>query len=250
MNRGQLRLEVRRVLGELTESTSLWTDNEINDWLNEGAMIMTAIAQPYECFHAFTCALQPGSTTAYLAEYPLGEDVDEVFAVWINDGTEERPLRRAGKISGIRETGVPSHFYLRGITDQTMELRDGGFSIQPINPAVGRGRFVLGLNPAPAGAYVARIAYYGRHFLMKNDFEVPLIPPEYRRGLVNYAESMARQKDDDPEKAAQCLQSFSNFAEKLKARMVDRGDETEMPSAMLWEEEPFGGKIELGWSTG
>lgn len=247
LNRGQMRLEVRRAVGELTESTSLYTDAELNDWLNEAAVVMTSIAQPFESFFSFTCSLQPGSSSAYLAEYPLPETVDEIFAVSYSDGGRQVPLKRADNITGIRIEGQPSHFYTRYLSKQTAELRDTGIVVQPIKPD-GKARMVLGIYPAPSSAYVMTVSYYARHFAMDSDFEVPIIPPEYRRGLIKYVEALAREKDDDVDLANVCRTHFGNFADQLKSRVANQGQEVELPCATIVDDDVFDG-YQVHWST-
>ena len=111
MNLGQLRREVRRILQEPTED--LWEDDELNDYLNEAATVMTADCQPLQ-------AVASLSSVTGQQEYLLPSDVDEVFAVGYQIGNvfvQLEPTNPRIATQDARYLGIPNKFWVRAATN-------------------------------------------------------------------------------------------------------------------------------------
>lgn len=224
MNRGQLRKEVRRILQEPSETTaSLWTDEEINDWLNEAAVVMTSEASPIQDI----CVI---NSVHGQQEYPLPPQVNEIFSVSYQYGNGLQPLTPVNPRIGSensRYLGVPAHFYVRAFTPNTNNRTSSGLAdVDPIDPQNSKAHsMVLGLSPLPqASSNQIVIHFYAEHFRMSNDADVPIIPVDCQRGLIAYAVAMAKQKEQAYGEITQVyMPQFTDFVGKLKKKNIDRG---------------------------
>lgn len=230
MNRGELRLAVRRALDAVND-TRFFSDAEINDALNEGLQTLCAIAESLQAAHQFTTELEPGSTN-FKQEYALPDDVLEVFAVALNNG-DVRDLDEisAGRaLVGARGAGVPTHYYLRGYTKDRFQIQQSSIEKKPAergsNPPA---RFVLGFDPPPAGEYLITVFYFSVHDRMESDADIPSIPVWCHRALVKYAESLMCEKDSAKAEADRAMMKFNEYAEKLRDRMITRGSANRLP---------------------
>ncbi len=221
MNRGQLRREVRRILQE--PEAALWEDDELNDYLNEAAAVMTADCMPLQAVATLT-------TTSGQQEYELPSDVDEIFAIGYQVGNVFQDLTPCNPQVGTQDSrylGVPSQFYVRSLTAHKMNrLSTGLMDIDPVNDQNGNAvTMMLGLNPAPSESdKQVVIQYYANHFRMTNDLDIPVIPLFAQRGLIAYAVAQAKYKEQAYAEIGQVyMPIFNEFTQKLRTKNMDRG---------------------------
>lgn len=224
MNLGQLRREVRRILQEPTEtSVSLWEDSELNDYLNEAAVIMCAEAQPIQDVRVLT-------SVQGQQEYPLDDDIKEIFSISYQYSNGLVPLCPTNPSVGSEDSrylGLPSHFYVRAMTPNTNNRTSAGLAdVDPINAQNSKQhRMVLGLNPLPqsSGNQIV-VHFFASHFKMTSDVDVPVISADCQRGLVAYAVAMAKYKEQAYGEINQIyLPMFQEFTKQLKKKNIDRG---------------------------
>lgn len=232
MNLAQMRLEVRRAIDELT--ASFWTDQEITDWLNEGAKIMCSDAQPIQ-------ATKQILTVQSQQEYDLGQDVDEIFGVTYLRSTlfQLKPIDQRQVQFGNPLTGLPQYYYIRQVSSQFAgQVSGGGQQVTNVNADPTVGTTVLGLWPiSSANSEQITISYFARHFNMTNDKDVSPIPLEFHRGIVSYAIAMAKMKDEAYGEASQVfLPMFQQFKDRLKEKMMNRGQEAAFPKVQMRDE--------------
>ena len=255
MNLAQLRREVRRKLNE--SSADLWTDEMINDWLNEGVRTMIVIAQPLQTAFQFYPSLRSGSTSEYKGEYVLPADVDEVYAVTINSGVtlelklvDERVVR-----DGSRSAGTPEYCYIKDQTLVTTEQISAapGIAIAAVNSEnPNDARKVLGLWPAPSVATTAiSVFYFSKGFDMSNDNQIPhAIPLAFHRGIIHYATSLAKEIEEASAEADREMGKFQEYAKALKEKMISRGQQMEFPKVNEREDYDDNGlDFQVGYVT-
>lgn len=221
MNLGQLRREVRRILQEPTKD--LWEDDELNDYLNEAATVMTADCQPLQ-------AVASLSSVTGQQEYLLPSDVDEVFAVGYQIGNvfvQLEPTNPRIATQDARYLGIPNKFWVRAATNVSLNRgSDGLLDVDPINPQnQNKTGKMLGLSATPSetGKQIV-IQYYANHFRMTNDLDIPVIPVFAMRGLIAYAVSIAKQKEQDYAAISKVyMPIYQDFTAKLRKKNVDRG---------------------------
>lgn len=238
MNRGQMRLEVRRQLGEPV--ADLWSDEELNDWLNEGAMLMASESEALQAFFQKTC-------TSGTGEYLLPANVSKVTAVKYFNGTllTLRPTDPALlNMDGDQPTGTPTLFYVRQYVSQTaFQGTDGDIDLANVSENANAGRSVLGFWAIPGSSTdTFTVFYIPRHFLMASDGDVSPIPIEYHRGIIAYATALAKEKEEAYAEANEIFYpKFKDFKEKLKREMVARGQVQAFNKAKVVDEMPFNG---------
>ena len=224
MNRGQLRKEVRRILQEPLETTaSLWTDEELNDYLNEAAVVMTSEAQPIQD----VCVLL---SVQGQQEYPLPPQVHEIYSISFQHGNSLQPLTPVNPRVGSeysRYLGIPCSFYVRAMTPNLNNRATTGLAdVDPIDSQNSKVHsMVLGLSPLPqsTGNQIV-IQFYADHFVMTNDLDVPIIPVDCQRGLIAYAVAIAKQKEQAyGEITTVYMPQFQEFMSRLKKKNIDRG---------------------------
>lgn len=227
MNLQQMILEARRALDGLTDQ--FWTDSELTDWLNEGAKIMAADAQPIQ-------SIKQISSVANRQEYDLGPDVDEIYAVKYFKGGNLYDLHNVQQAAvqwGGTQSGHPLCFYTRVVTSQTAgQGTDGDIDLGDTDyPAT----TVLGLHPIPSTAgETLTIFYFARHMNMKFPKDVSPIPLEFHRGIVAYAIALGKMKEEAYAEATNVyMPIFNEFKERLKTKMINRGQETNFPKAKI-----------------
>ena len=235
MNLGQMRLEVRRAIAEL--AADLWSDSEINDWLNEGAKIMVSNAQNIQAMHQFT-------TVAGTQEYSLPDDIDELFAAtYYNNGIIQLAPADARNIQqGTNFTGISRWFYTRTSTAQTSGQGASGITLGTVDAANPRlPHLVLGLYPIPAAATQVTVFYYSRHYTMRTDGSVPAVPPEFRRGIIAYATALAKEKEMAYGEADRKRKEFQEFADRLREKMVTDCQDIAFPTVRTDDDQvPYG----------
>lgn len=257
MNRGQLRREVRRKLNE--SSADLWTDDAINDWLNEAVRTMIVISQPLQTAFQFYPSLRDGSTGEYKSEYVLPLDVDEVYQVTAHNGSNF-PLQLVDEsviADGTRVSGSPEYCYIKDSTTVTVEPLSvaPGLAIKALNSDDGQvSRKVLGLYPVPSTAESAiTVFYFSKGCDMTNDNQIPhAIPLAFHRGLVHYATSLAKEIEEASAEADREMGKFQEYAKALKEKMIARGQQMEFPRVCESEDNglPSGGSnFQVGWAT-
>lgn len=234
MNLQQMRLEVRRAIDEITPN--FWTDAEINAWLNEGAKLMCMSAQPLQATHQFM-------TVANKQEYPLPPDVDEIINVSIAAGGSVRNMQlvdpRYVQI-GTSSTGAPESCYLRTLAQHLTDHAANNLQINQVNtldPTTHA--MVLGLYPVPGAAYPVTVQYFSRHFEMVGDAAVSPVPPEFHRGIIAFAVSLAKEKDGAYAEAKIYEQRFFDYSMRLKEKMQNQGQQQHFPKMRLTDELPF-----------
>lgn len=241
MNRGQMRLEVRRAIGELT--ADLWSDSEINDWLNEGAKILISNSQALQAIYQLT-------TVAAQQEYVLPDFIDEVFNLTLNyNGLRSLTNVRPEQVQlGTFMQGIPGWFYTRYLSQQTGDQTSSGITVDDVDPQGQHSKFVLGLFPCPNSALQLTVSYYARHFEMKTDGAVPQVPPEFRRGIVAYATALAKEKEGAYGEADRKRKEFSDFSDRLREKMICDG-QSEFPCVTTDEDEPLYGDVIIKFGT-
>jgi len=223
MNRGQLRTQVRLILQEPAETTnSLWTDSEINDYLNEAAEVICADVQPIQAVELLT-------STAGVQEYLLPDTVKEVFAVSYLSGNNLIPLNPTNPHYATEDTpyrGIPDLYYTRAYTRKTANrATDGTMDLDDVTATANEHRIVLGLVPAPSATGAQIVAQtYSKHYTMSSDSDNPIIPIESQRAIIAYAVAMAKQKEQAyAEITTVYMPMFKDFKDQLKKKMIDRG---------------------------
>ncbi len=237
MNLQQMILEVRRAVNEIT--ADFWSDAEITDYLNEGAKIMCAEAQPLQAFFQQTL-------TAGTQEYVLPEDFDEVYSVALYHSAniyQLKPTSPEAAQFGNRIQSIPEYFYIRKQVAATAgQQSDGSIAVAAINDNPNAGKSVLGLWAIPNAADVLTVFYFSRHFQMRLPSDVSPIPTEYHRGPVAYAIAMCKQKDEAyGEMNTIYLPMFQQFTDKLKRKMASRGQAMEFPKVKVLGENDYSG---------
>lgn len=239
MNRGQMRLEVRRQLGEPV--ADLWSDEELNDWLNEGAMLMASASEALQAFYQRTC-------TSGVGEYLLPSSVAKVMGVKYYNGTLTtlRPTdpSLAEVPDGDQPVGTPTLYYVRQYVSQTAyQGTDGDIDLANVSENENAGRSVLGLWAIPGSSTDTFTVYFiPRHFLMVADGDVSPIPMEYHRGIIAYATALAKEKEEAYAEANEIFYpKFKEFNEKLKREMIARGQVQAFQKAKVVDEQPIGG---------
>lgn len=243
MNLGQLRLEVRRALHEL--EADLFSDNEINDWLNEAAKIMVSNAQPVQAIHQFT-------TVASQQEYLLPVDLDEIFNVTHYDtGVNNLRYVQPNQVQiGGDQTGVPGFFYIRNQALKTGQMTSTGLTVADANMSdPGIARTVIGLFPVPSAAKQVTVFYYSRHGQMQNDGAIPMVPPEFRRGLVCYAVALGKEKESAYAEADRHRKMFQDFSDRLREKMICDGQDMGFPCVELDDDQPMYGDVIIKFGT-
>lgn len=234
MNLQQMILEVRRAVDE--PQPDFFTDQELTDWLNEGAKIMASDAQPLQTVYQFT-------TTNAVQEYPLPQDTDEIFGVSYYRSSTLYQLRpvdvRVVQFASV-VTSLPVNFYLRSVTNQLAPQTTSG--IVPENYATNPTTYglVLGLYPLPSNSTdTVTVSYYAKHNNMRFPYDVSPIPLEFHRGIVAYSIAMAKGKDSAyGEMNNVYLPLFQQFKDRLKEKMANRGQEMEFPKMKINDESP------------
>lgn len=238
MNRGQMRLEVRRAIAELT--ADLWSDAEINDWLNEGAKIMVSNAQSVQAMYQLT-------TVAGQQEYLLPEDVDEIFSVTYFDAGVQQliPIDARQVQIGTNQSGNPRWFYTRNQSLQTGQMSSTGITVADVSESEGQvPRLIIGLFPLPSAAKQLTVFYYARHYNMRVDGAVPAVPPEFRRGIVQYATALAKEKEMAYAEADRCRKMFQDYSDRLREKMICDGQDIAFPCVQTDEDVvPYGDVI-------
>lgn len=223
MNLGQLRQEVRRILQEPAETTSsLWTDAELTDYLNEAAEVICADVQPIQAVELLT-------SVSGQQEYLVPSTVKEIFAVSYQMNNALLPLEPTNPhpaIEGTPYRGVPSLYYAREYTRKTANRNtDGTMDLDDVTATANEHRLVIGLVPAPnASGRQIVLQTYSKHYTMSDDTDTPIIPIESQRALIAYAVSMAKQKEQAyAEITTVYMPMFKDFKDQLKKKMIDRG---------------------------
>lgn len=237
MNRGQMRLEVRRQLGEPV--ADLWSDEELNDWLNEGAMLMAGESEALQAFFQKT-------TTSGVGEYLLPSVVAKVTAVKYFGSSimTLRPIDPALASIGNQVTGTPTHYYIRQFVSQTAyQGSDGDIDIANVSENENAGRTVIGFWSIPGSSTdTFTVFYIPRHFLMMTDGDVSPIPMEFHRGIIAYATALAKEKEEAYAEANEVFYpKFKDFKDQLKRDMVARGQVQAFRKAIVADENPYGG---------
>lgn len=228
MQLSQMRLEVRRAIDELTED--FWSDDEIDAWLNEGAKVMVSIATPLQSGYQFDT--DPG-----IQEYVLPDEVDEIFAVAINySGLRQLRPTLAERVQWSQSyTGIPAEFYTRYLSLKT-QMHDGtGITVDAAG-GTNEQKFVLGLHPIPSGENQVTVSYFAKHYTMTQDTDVPQVPVEFHRGIVNYAIHLAKEKDEAYAEADRNLEKFKNYCDRLRDKMISQGQEMSFPTVVIAED--------------
>jgi hypothetical protein len=238
MNLGYMRRHLREMLKEPDPDNSLWTDLTLNEWLNEGAKMMTSSAQQNESACQFLCKLKPGSTTDYQREYILPDDFDEAISASLYNGIE-LALRHKDVQPSIRNNnfcGVPTHFYIRERTKKRIETDASGITITDIDSRK-KARKMFGLDPRPTSAFPVTITYLALQPWMHVDSDEPTIPYEFRRGIIEYAAAQAFKSDEMYAQANLAMGEYSAYMEKLRDKMINRGQEMDFPTVKIRDEE-------------
>lgn len=230
MNRGAMRREVRRFLGEPV--ADLWSDAEINDWLNEGAVLMCAESESLQAFYK-------KQTTANQQEYELPKNCDTVYSVkyFVSDLYDLIQTDATSQI-GDRTSGKPSHYYLRQYVNQTAgQASDGNLTLTDLGDSPNDTGSVIGFIDTPsASTHYFIVLYFAKHYLMTADADVPVIPYEFRRGIIAYATAMGKMKEEAYGEANDIyLPMFESFKNKLKRKMTHRGI-TQFPKTKIVDE--------------
>ncbi len=220
MNLGQIRKEVRRILGEPTPS--LWLNDELNDYINEACKVMISEAQPAQAVWAKVI-------TAGSQEIILPSDCDEVFGVSIKRSNTIYHLERMSPVEaldGAYYSGIPSRFYVRSNSPvMAPKESDGSLAVAPIDAGDNNiKRQVLGLMPVPSQADTVYVSYYQSHYIMQSDADYPAIDTAFHRGIIAYAIAMAKQKEEAYAEISQVyMPQFAEFMKRFKRKAMNGG---------------------------
>lgn len=238
MNRGQMRLEVRRQLGEPV--ADLWSDAELNDWLNEGAMLM---ANESEALQAFWQKTATSGVGEYLLPYPVAKVLAvKYFNGTLNTLTPTDPS--LAHLDGDQPTGTPTLYYVRQYVSQTAyQGTDGDIDLANVSDNPNVGRSVIGFWAVPGSSTDTFTVYYiPRHFSMVSDGDVSPIPMEYHRGIIAYATALAKKKEEAYAEANEIFYpEFKEFKDRLKREMIARGQVQSFQKAKIVDEINRGG---------
>src|SRR3984957_1817356 len=222
MNLGQLRFALRRDIGEL--NPRLWTNAELNDWLNEAAQVMSAEC---ECFQRTIQAMwNPNYFYNNGQEMVLPNDFLAAIDVkWLQGSLfDQEPSNFWDDQGNALVKGTPFRYYIKQGVDELTPQGPTSPNIPPsplpATPGVGdQPTAVFGLYPQPSqGQGPLTIFYLARHPQMTNDAQTPKIPIEFHRGLVEYAKVFAKESEGAIDEADRALKKYSDFKERLKER--------------------------------
>lgn len=233
---GGLRFHLREALKEPNPDDSLWTDQVLNSWLNEGAFQMAEMAQPEECIYSFATVYENGSTSSYAREYEMPAGTNDIFGVSLWNGMNH-DLHLVDQVRALQNnqiTGVPTRFYIRK-SRQVAETSAAGIAVTKNQK--NQMRFYIGLDPKPSGEFPVSVFHYADHFYMHNDADVPIIPPAFRRGIIYYAKYLAHESDDMEALANLARSQFNNYVELLKAKRISAGQQMEFPKVRIRDED-------------
>lgn len=250
MNRAQMRLEVRRALQAVGDT--FWSDEEINDWLNEGLAVMCEGSHPIQAFHSFSTSLLPGSTTQYRQEYPMPLDYDQLTRVAITYGGVVTDLKKADAKrfqQGMSGVGVPYCFWTRQYANKAVSLTNTGLTANQINSDnENAAKTVLGLYPCPALVMTVNVWYLAKHFVMTKDDDACILPLEFQRGPIKYAEALGKEKEGATMEADRAMALFNGYKDRLKDHGISSGQLNEFPKVQVTDDEPEDfGEVYLGW---
>lgn len=203
---------VRRIIGEVSVQ-KYFTDAEITDYLNDGQRLMVEVAQPLQIFYQF-------STNINQQEYLLPATVDQVFDVALYYGSlfhlqwiDPRLIQQ-----GVGFPGRPDHYYTRQYAKQTAGQTVGsstsGITVAEQFPNFSSAEqygTMLGLYPIPNAVAQCTVSYYSQALDMVNNADQPVIPFQFREGLVAYAVHKCKEKDDAYAESNLYLEKFDQF---------------------------------------
>lgn len=248
-----MRTEVRRALFEMT--ADLFTDAEITAWLNEAAKTMVKIAKPVDVAYSFN-PTQIGVTGVYNHEYAMPEGCDEIFEVFLENTDNQLtplPLKSYKSLHATtgNASGVPAWCYTRKYSFTYTRRTTSGIDTTAISGVTEESqepRIILGLYPKPTSTTpTIWVHYYGRHFTMAQDADVPVVPYEYRRGMVHYATAMAMIKDAANMDSDWHMGKFTNYANQFKEDMISKGQDLSFPYVVDDEDEEHFPGFGVGW---
>lgn len=255
MTLAQMRTEVRRALFEMT--ADFFTDAEIDAWLNEAAKLMVKIAKPMDTVYSFNPSVI-GATTVYQHEYPMPEGCDEIFEVFLENGDNNLyplPLKRFKALHGSvgNAAGVPQWCYTRALAFETLRRTTSGVdtaAISGVAESAQEPRIILGLYPKPQSTTpTIFVHYYSRHFTMDADAEVPIVPVEYRRGIIHYATAMGMIKDSANADSDWHMTKFKDYSSQFKEDMIFKGQDLSFPTMIDDEDEEWNPSTSVGYLT-
>ena len=212
MNLGQLRFVLRRGLGSLNPATSLWSNAELNDLLNEAAQVLCSEA---ECFQR--CIKQ--ATTAGMPEYQLPSECNKIIDVKFLQGSlfEMDAINPWDAQGNVQLIGMPERYYIKnGIAELSPQINGNDVVPQPLPLPGNMPAKSLGLYPCPGSAGPLTVWFYARHPWMANDGAEPQIPVEFHRGLVEYAKAFCMESQGALNESDRAIKKYSDFKERLK----------------------------------
>lgn len=230
MNLVQMRQRVRDKI--LDPSGDRFVDADINDALNEALewLLSTTGALVRTWQKTWTAGRQ---------EFALPADFQQLKHVSYYANGIEMPLDPSSpddEQSGEYSSGRPEFYYLRGYTNERVEMSASGLTVNPTDSTQDSYRFNLGLSPVPDAAYVVSCTYYRRAPEMKLDGDSPPVGPEHHKTLIDYAIALFKEADGFMDDAEYYYKKAGAEKDKLELELK-RGKRSGLPRRKMWDED-------------
>lgn len=213
-------------IGLMEITPRLFSNYEIDTWINEGARIMCSEAKTLTNYFQRLTVLNR-------QEYELPDDVDEIFGVWFQNGQplQQRPIQEK---KGFQGSGVPMQYYIRKgaliFAGQTNAPSNDIVLSDIPQPTTGRKpKMIIGLYPIPAQSANLTIGYYARHYYMNVDNDEPAIDEEYQRGIIAYATAQGKRKQSAMPEHDKEMATFNDFKARNNEKAMNNGQLMEFP---------------------
>lgn len=225
MNRGEVRVEVRDILGETTTYADFWTEAELNRHVNEAVRRFNG-----EMVWPWLVTEATGSLPAGESEYELPDGIDTNKAVNITMYLE-------GQTNGFSPVRVSAFkgFQLRGRYGSSTAARPMFYYTTAVSDGSGSGLFTTTLKfvPAPTGDIELEYQYFRVISDMTADSDIPDVPVEYHKALVHYAAGTAWLKEITNTGSGKAQEQFELYRKVLDQAEKDFfGDAPDQPLVM------------------
>lgn len=182
-------------------------------------------------------------------------DYDQLTRVAITYGTVVTDLKKADPKrfqQGLMGVGVPYCFWTRQLSNKTVNMTNTGLSAAQINSEnENAAKTVLGLYPCPASVMSISVWYFAKHFVMTKDDDACILPMEFQRGPIKYAEALGKEKEGATFEADRAMALFNGYKERLKDHGISNGQLNEFPRVQVTDDEDECGlgDFYLGWGV-
>lgn len=215
MNRGEMRTEVRDIIGE--DAADFWKDAELNRYLGEAQHRFLAEERWPWLVTEFTSQLLAGDPELLLT---AGVAHSRHINFTLNLTTDDRPypVTRVDANKGFElqtmwtaSATYPAYFYIVSIED---EVGDGTY------------QYVAKFVPTPTADMDVAGQYTRAGVTMDADADLPDCPPEYHKALVHFAAGTAWLKElNGGAKAREQFQLYQGVVDQARAEMFTQPED-------------------------